>query len=82
MGDVLAAYRDKQGKREQTTPRVTWWDYRQNHGLPLTNMPLSSRLTAKQWKTSDRIHDAFLPLTTNQKPYIVLSHEDFVEKRL
>ena len=62
MGDVLAAFR---GKQEQTIPGVTWWDYRQNDGLPLTNEPLSSRLTAKQRKTleklnrktSDRMHD-------------------------
>jgi hypothetical protein len=88
MGDVLAAFRGKQGKREQAIPGVTWWDYRQNDGLPLTNEPLSSRLTAKQWKTleklnrktSDRIHDALLPLTTNQKPFIVLPHNDFVDK--
>jgi hypothetical protein len=75
MGDVLAAVRGKQGKREQTMPGVTRWDYRQNDGLPLTNEPLSSRLRAKQWKTleklnrktSDRIHDGLLPLATNQK---------------
>ena len=90
MGDVLAAFRGKQGKCDYTSPGVTWWDYRQNDGLRLTNEPLSSRLTAKQWKTleklnrktSERIHDALLPLTTNQKPFIVLSHNDFVDTEI
>lgn len=88
MGDVLAAFRGKQGKSKRTIPGVTWWDYRQNDGLPLTNEPLSSRLSAQQWKTleklnrktSDRIHDALLPLTTHQKPFIVLPHNDFMDK--
>ena len=88
MGDVLAAFRGKQGKREQTIPGATWWDYRENDGIRLANEPLSSRITAKQWKTleklnrktSDRIHDARLPLTTNQKPFIILPHDDFLDK--
>ena len=87
MGDVLAAYRGEQGKREQTSPGVTWWDYRRNDGLPLTNEPLPSRLSTKQWKTlerlnrktSDRIHDALLPQTSNRKPFIVLPHDDFLD---
>ncbi|KAI3645250.1 hypothetical protein MP228_011414 [Amoeboaphelidium protococcarum] len=88
MCNVLAAYRGQQGKCEQTSLWATWWDYRQNDGVPLTNEPLTSRLTAKQWETldelnretSDRIHDARLPLTINQKPFIVLPHNDFVDK--
>jgi len=88
MGDLLAAYRGKQCRREQKTPGVTWWDYRQNDGLPLTSEPLSSRLTGKQWKTlerlnrktSDRIHDGLLPQTSNRKPFIVLPHDDFLDK--
>lgn len=83
------ASRGKRGKRDQKIPGVTWWEYRQNDGLPLTNEPLSSRLTAKQWKTlekpnritSDRIHDALLPLTINHKPFIVIPHKNFVAKK-
>jgi hypothetical protein len=90
MGDLLAASRGKQGKREQTNLGVTWWDYRLIDGTPLSNEPLSSRLTAKQWKTlenlnrkiSDRIHNAILPLTTDQKPFVVLPREDFMDKEI
>ena len=66
------------------------WNYNFNNSnrLPLTNEPLSTRLTAKQWKTleklnretSDRIHYARLPMTINLKPFIVLPHNDFVDK--
>lgn len=69
MGNVLAAFRGEQGKREQTIPRVTWWDYSQNDGLPLTNEPLSTRLTAKQWKTLENLRqNSRCPIATDNQP--------------
>jgi hypothetical protein len=78
MGDVLTAFRGKQGKREQTISGATWWDYRRNDGLPLTNEPQAmENIVNPNRKTSDRIR---LPLATNQKPFTILPHNDFVDK--
>jgi hypothetical protein len=92
MGDVLAAKDAKQGRpsqlRDDTGRPFLWWDYKTNDGIPLTTIPLPSRLSARQWDilkslnrdTNDRIHDRQLPKTSNNKPFVVLPHSKFTTK--
>ncbi|EGF79208.1 hypothetical protein BATDEDRAFT_89880 [Batrachochytrium dendrobatidis JAM81] len=92
MGDVLAAKDAKQGRpsqlRDDTGRPILWWDYKTKDGIQLTTTPLPSRLSVRQWDrlkslncdTNDRIHDAQLPKTSSQKPFVVLPHTKFTTK--
>ena len=92
MGDVLAAKDAKQGRPIQLLDDIgrplPWWDYKTKDGIQLNTTPLPSRLSARQWDimkslnrdTNDRIHDAQLPKTSNNKPFVVLSHTKFTTK--
>jgi hypothetical protein len=92
MGDVLAAKNAKQGRPIQllddTGRPLLWWDYKTKDGIQLPTTPLPSRLSARQWDimkslnrdTNDRIHDAQLPKTSSNKPFVVLSHSKFTTK--
>jgi hypothetical protein len=92
MGDVLAAKDAKQGRPIQlvddTGRPLLWWDYRTKDGIQFTTTPLPSRLSARQWNimkslnryTNDRIHDAQLPKTGANKPFVVLPHIKFAKE--
>ncbi|KAL5037473.1 hypothetical protein BDEG_26294 [Batrachochytrium dendrobatidis JEL423] len=94
MGDVLAAKDAKQGRpsqlRDDTGRPILWWDYKTKDGIQLTTTPLPSRLSVRQWDrlkslncdTNDRIHDAQLPKTSSQKPFVVLPHTKFTTKEM
>jgi hypothetical protein len=85
MGDVLAAKDGQVGKPENAAPGVAWWAYRKENGIQLTTTPLPSILSVRQWDllkslnrdTTKRIHDAQLPRTSSQKPFIILPHKKF-----
>ena len=85
MGDVLAARDGQFGKPKEEVKGVAWWDYKKENGIQLTNTPLPSLLSVQQWEmlkslnrdTTKRIHDAQLPRTSSQKPFIVLPHTKF-----
>jgi hypothetical protein len=87
MGDVLAARDGQFGKPKEEAKGVAWWDYKKENEIQLTNTPLPSLLSVQQWDmlkslnldTSKRIHDAQLPRTSSQKPFIVLPHTKFTE---
>ena len=80
MGDLLAA---KEGQEGDT------WDYRKNRRRQLmTTIPLPSFFSKSQWDllkslnsdTTKRIHDAKLPQTSNQKPYVIIPHSKYDTK--
>ncbi|KAI3634729.1 hypothetical protein MIR68_007110 [Amoeboaphelidium protococcarum] len=85
MDDVLAAKDGRYGKPENSAPGVAWWDYKKEDGIQFTTTPLPSILSSRQWDilkslnrdTSQRIHDARLPLTSRLKPFIILPHKQF-----
>jgi hypothetical protein len=87
MGDVLAARDGQFGKPKEEVKGVAWWDYKKENGIQLTNTPLPSLLSVQQWEmlkslnrdTTKRIHDAQLPRTSSQKPFIVLPHTKFTK---
>ena len=87
MGDVLAARDGQFGKPKEEAKGVAWWDYKKENGIQLTNKPLPSLLSVQQWDmlkslnrdTTKRIHDAQLPRTSSQKPFIVLPHTKFTK---
>ena len=87
MGDVLAARDGQFGKPKEEAKGVAWWDYKKENGIQLTNTPLPSLLSVQQWDllkslnrdTTKRIHDAQLPRTSSQKPFIVLPHTKFTK---
>ena len=80
MGDLLAA---KEGQEGDT------WDYRKNRrGQLMTTIPLPSLFSKSEWDllkslngdTTKRIHDAKLPQTSNQKPYVISPHSKYDTK--
>jgi hypothetical protein len=80
MGDLLAA---KEGPEGDT------WDYRRNRrGQLMTTISLPSLFSKSQWDllnslnrdTINRIHDARLPQTSNQKPYVIIPHSKYDTK--
>lgn len=80
MGDLLAA---KEGQEGDT------WDYRKNRrGQLMTTIPLPSFFSKSEWDllkslnsdTSKRIHDAKLPQTSSQKPYVIIPHSKYDTK--
>jgi hypothetical protein len=87
MGDVLAARDGQFGKPKEEVKGVAWWDYKKENGIQLTTEPLPSLLSVQQWDmlkslnrdTTKRIHDAQLPRTSSQKPFIVLPHTKFTK---
>jgi hypothetical protein len=87
MGDVLAARDGQFGKPKEEAKGVAWWDYKKENGIQVTNTPLPSLLSGQQWDilkslnrdTTKRIHDAQLPRTNGQKPFIVLPHTKFTK---
>ena len=93
MGDVLAAKDTKQGRPSQpldeTGRPILWWDYNTRDGIPCTTTPLPSFLSVDQWNllqslnqdTNNRIHDAQLPRTSTQKPFVVLPHSSFTSNK-
>ena len=89
MGDVLAAMDGRFGKPKEEVKGVTWWDYKKENGIQVTNTPLPSLLSVQQWEilrslnrdTTKRIHDAQLPRTNSQKPFIVLPHTTFTKTK-
>jgi hypothetical protein len=89
MGDVLAAMDGQLGKPKEEVKGVAWWDYKKENGIQVTNTPLPSLLSVQQWDilkslnrdTTKRIHDAQLPRTNSQKPFIVLPHTTFTKTK-
>jgi hypothetical protein len=89
MGDVLAAMDGQFGKPKEEVKGVAWWDYKKENGIQVTNEPLPSLLSVQQWDilkslnfdTTKRIHDAQLPRTNSQKPFIVLPHSKFTKTK-
>jgi hypothetical protein len=82
MGDVLAARKGQFGKPKKEDKGVAWWDYKKENETSFTTEHLPTRLSDQQWEifsklnydTSNRIHDAVLPRTSNQKAFIILPH--------
>ncbi len=87
IGDVLAAKDGQVGRPKGKISKQKWWDYGVLDGTKLTYVPLPSRLTSEKWdvlrylnrKTTGRIHDAKLPRDSDDQPYVIVSHDDFVE---
>jgi hypothetical protein len=87
MGNVLAARTGQFGKPKKEDKGVAWWDYKKEDGIQFTNEPLPTRLSDQQWEilnklnydTTNRIHDAVLPRTSNQKAFIVLPHTEYTK---
>ena len=87
MGDILAAKDGQHGKPKEEAKGFSWWDYKKENRIHLTNIPLPSLLSVRHWDilkslnrdTTIRIHDAQLPRTSNQKPFIVLTHLNFIK---
>jgi hypothetical protein len=90
IGDVLGAKDAQRGRPSQpldsTGRPILWWDYKMKDGIQCTTTPLPSFLSIEQWDllkslnqdTNYRIHDAQLPRTITQKPYVVLPHSTFI----
>ncbi|KAH6571513.1 hypothetical protein BASA61_002661 [Batrachochytrium salamandrivorans] len=84
MGDLLAA-KDGQLGQPSVPTKVAWWDYRKNGGQQLTTTPLPSLFSQSEWgilkslnaDTTKRIHDAKLPQTSTQKPFVIIPHSKF-----
>ena len=84
MGDLLAA-KDGQLGQPSVPTKLAWWDYRKNGGQQLTTTPLPSLFSQSEWdilkalnaETTKRIHDAKLPQTSNQKPFVIIPHSKF-----
>jgi hypothetical protein len=84
MGDLLAA-KDGQLGQPSVQTKVAWWDYRKNGGQQLTTTPLPSLFSQSEWDilkslnadTTKRIHDAKLPQTSTQKPFVIIPHSKF-----
>ena len=76
MGDLISAKKGSEGVE---------WEYRKDFGKQLTTVPLPSVFTDEQWiileqlnhKTNNRIHDAALPRTISQKPFVIIPHSDY-----
>ena len=76
MGDLLAA---KDGREGDT------WEYRTYKRQKLATKPLPDVFSMAEWEilstlnadTTQRIHDAQLPLTSSQKPYVIIPHSKF-----
>jgi hypothetical protein len=89
MGDVLAAKDGQFGNPENAAPGIRWWDYRKLNSTQITTIPLPNRLSVEQWDllkalnrdTTNRIHDAQLPRTSSQKPFIVLPREKITKEK-
>ena len=84
MGDLLAA-KDGQLGQPSVPTKLAWWDYRKNGGQQLTTTPLPSLFSQSEWDilkalnadTTKRIHDAKLPQTSTQKPFVIIPHSKF-----
>jgi hypothetical protein len=84
MGDLLAA-KDGQLGQPSVPTELAWWDYRKNGGQQLTTTPLPSLFSQSKWDilkalnadTTKRIHDATLPRTSTQKPFVIIPHSKF-----
>jgi hypothetical protein len=84
MGDLLAA-KDGQLGQPSVQTKLAWWDYRKNGGQQLTTTPLPSLFSQSEWDilkamnadTTKRIHDAKLPKTSTQKPFVIIPHSKF-----
>ena len=78
MGDVLRAKDGQQGQNGS-------WEFRMNRGKQLTEVTLPTVFTAAEWNllsslnsdTTNRIHDGTLPMTSNQKPFVIIPHSKF-----
>ena len=87
MGNVLAARKGQFGKPKKEDKGIAWWDYKKENETSFTTEPLPTRLSDHQWEilnklnydTSNRIHDAVLPRTSNQKAFIVLPHTEYTK---
>ncbi|KAJ2991735.1 hypothetical protein HDV02_003508 [Globomyces sp. JEL0801] len=84
MGDLLAA-KDGQFGQPTVPTKLAWWDYRKNGRQQLTTTPLPSLFSQSEWDilkalnadTTKRIHDAKLPQTSTQKPFVIIPHSKF-----